>query len=484
MKNISEVNNVPIQQKLKVIKEVFPELFTGSKIDMEKLQYMLGDHVESLPYELVWKGKQEARTEATQEPTKVLYPCISKSVNWDETRNLYIEGDNLETLRWLKQTHHHKIKMIYIDPPYNTGMDFIYHDTFMDPGLRTIQERLTSMHTNWLNFMYPRLMLACNLLTEDGMIFISIGDRELYNLKKMCDEIFGEDNFVTTLIWEKKKKPSFLDRNVGNVTEYIVVYSRNKGKTHALSLERTEKGKKYPFNNAGNPERVLTFPEGSVQFHLRDGIVKAQDMSRGKIRTELLDDVKIENGVNKHPFRLRGEWRYSQVKLNEIVQKGETISISKIPFRPNYVREGGGVKKLKNLFTLSGYGLPTYEDADRELTKLFGKKVFDYAKPVGLIRTLIESLLYGDDEAIVLDFFSGTGTTGEAVWQLNQTLRKRLSFILVQSPEEIHPKSEAYKEGYRTISELGMERLNRVREGLAHSGNKQDTGFRYYKFEN
>lgn len=467
--------------RLEKLRELFPELFSDSRLDLNKLRLYLGDQLVegNDQYDFTWFGKHAAHRSAFDPVNSILALNRAKSINWNTTGNMYFEGDNLEVLRHLIVSHREKIKMIYIDPPYNTGMDFIYKDNFSAASSYHSTDQDENTHTNWLNFIYPRLVLARELLTEDGMIFISISEKELYNLKKVGDGIFGEENFVCTFIWEKKKKPSFLDRNVGCVTEYIVVFSKNKSATHALSIEKTEKGKRYPLNNAGNSLRTLTFPKGTVRFGLTDGLVQAQDMSNGKIITELLDDVVIRNGRNENSFRLKGEWRYSQAKLDEIILQGEEIVISKIPFRPNHVKKGGDVKKIKNLFTINGYGFPTYEDADKEITNIFGKKVFDYSKPEKLIRRLIQAFLYQDEQAIVLDFFSGSATTGEAVWRLNQELGTNHQFILIQLPERIKKNSVAYREGFRTISEIGRERLLRCREEILVNSPKSDLGFQF-----
>ncbi|WP_158591765.1 site-specific DNA-methyltransferase [Oceanobacillus halophilus] len=492
MQKVNGLTPGMIEQNISKMREMFPEVFTNSKLDKNKLMLLLGESIEEdeESYEFSWRGKKAA-IRLGQEPTsKTLQPRIEKSIDWDRTNNIYIEGDNLDALKILQQSYQEKVKMIYIDPPYNTGMGFIFNDNFREPissyKTSASSSQLTGrFHSNWLSFMYPRLMLARRLLTEDGMIFISINDKELYNLKKVCDEIFGEENFVTTLIWEKKKKPSFLDRNVGCVTEYILVFSKNNEKSHALSIEKTEEGKKYPFNNAGNTLRTLTFPENAVTFRIPDTIVNAQDMSAGKIITELLDDVVIENGRNKNTFRLKGEWRYSQEKVYEIVKNREEIVISKVPFRPNHVKRGGKVKKMRNLFSIAGYGFPTYEDADKEITDIFGKKIFDYSKPERLIRGLIQSLLYNDNQAIVLDFFSGSGTTGEAVWRLNNEFGTNHQFILVQLPEKIDSQSAAYHEGFQSISEIGRERLKRSKERLFKQNSRpnQDLGFKFFHID-
>lgn len=473
------------QQNIHRLKELFPEILTdGEKIDFDMLKTVLGETIEDKDerYQFTWHGKKETILGA-QKPSKgTLIPVPEKSKNFDTTENLYIEGDNLEVLKLLQKSYNSKIKAIYIDPPYNTGRDFVYKDNFKDGVqsyleqtgqvdsegniLSTNSESNGRIHTDWLNMMYARLKLARNLLTIDGMIFISISDKEFHNLRKICDEIFGENNFVSAIIWEKKKKPSFLDRNIGNVTEYILIYSKNNESSHPLSIEKTEVGKKYPFNNAGNTMNILTFPSNSVNFTLEDGIIKAQDMSEGKIKTELMDDVFIEDGSNKNAFRLKGEWRYSQEKLDEIIKNNEKITISKTPFRPNHVKKGGEIKKIKNLFTINGYGFPTYEDADKEIVDLFNNKLFDYSKPELLIRKLLQSLLYNDENAIVLDFFSGSATTAEAVIRLNVQEASSHRFIMIQLPEVTNKNSESSKVGFKTICDIGEERIRRAGEKI------------------
>ena len=226
--------------------------------------------------------------------------------------------------------------------------------------------------------MYPRLKVARNLLASDGIIFISIGDEELHNLRVVCDEIFGYENFCGTFIWEKKKKPSFLDRNMGTVTDYIVAYAKDRSQSPAFTTGSVEKEKKYPFNNAGNNMAVLEFPAASVTFGISDQIVTAQDMSEGNIKTVLLDDVHIVKGRNSNAFRLLGEWRYSQAKLNEFVAADADILISKIPFRPNYVNKSGEEKKIANLLSYRINAVQTNEDATQQTREIFGADVVSY----------------------------------------------------------------------------------------------------------
>ena len=417
-----------------------------------------------------------------------------------DSENIYIEGDNLDALKLLQETYLGKVKMIYIDPPYNTGNDFIYEDDFSqsmneyannsgqidEEGNRLVQNSESNgrYHTDWLNMMYPRLKLARDLLTEDGVIFISIDDNEQDNLKKICDEIFGEKNFISKLIWEKKNKPSFLNNNLGTKTDYIVVYGKNKKAVGAFSVGVTEKGKKYPLNNAGNGLKKLTFPAHCVKFNMDDRHIEKQDMSEGNIITKLLNDFDIVNGVNEQPFTLEGEWRYSQNKLNEIISKNESIIISKIPFRPNHIKNGGEIKKMHNLLSTNNYKVGTNEDATAEQINIFGKNYFDYAKPSTLLKFLIKSCTYNQKNAIIVDFFSGTATTAHAIMQLNAEDQGNRKYILVQLPELTDEKSEAYKAGYKTICDIGEERIRRARKKIKkETGADIDYGFRCFKVD-
>jgi adenine-specific DNA-methyltransferase len=321
------------------------------------------------------------------------------------TGNILIKGDNLLALKALQQDYAGSVKCIYIDPPYNTGSAFTHYQDGM-------------AHSVWLSLMRDRLELLRQLLRPEGVIFVSIDDDEHAYLKVLMDEVFGRRNFCGNLIWEKKKKPSFLDQNMGSVTENILAYSPDRRSSPAFRAGLTTEGKKYPLNNAGNPEAVLTFPADSVQFALEDGVVTSQDMSAGNIKTVLLDDVAIVNGTNKNAFRLRGEWRYSQKKLNDIISRGERLVIRKIPFRPNHIKAGGEPKKLKNLLSLAHYGIGTYEDATAESRALFGDEAFDYPKPESLVELLVEAVT--DPGDLVLDSFAGSGTTGAVAHKMGR----------------------------------------------------------------
>ena len=503
-----------VDKNIKRIGELFPNCLTERlndegkpevAIDFDQLRQELSkDIVECAEerYQFTWPDKRNAIRLANAPTTDTLRPCRKESVDFDNTQNLYIEGDNLEVLKLLRENYLGKVKMIYIDPPYNTGNDFVYNDDFAqsadeyvhnsgqedEEGNRLVANTESNgrFHTDWLNMIYPRLKVAKDLLSEDGAIFISIDDNEVRNLKNACDEIFGESNFVSQFVWEKKKKPSFLNANIGVKVEYILTYARNRFCLGALSVDTTEEGKKYPFNNAGNSLAILTFPPRTVKFNLADGIVRKQDMSEGKIITELLNDIEIKNGLNETEFKLRGEWRYSQEKLNEIIANKETIIISKIPFRPNHVKAGGEIKKMHNLLSISNYSIGTNEDATAEQISIFGSTYFDYAKPSSLIALLVKSVTYNKNDSLILDFFSGSATTAHAVMQLNAEDGGKRKFIMVQLPEATDEKSEAYKAGYKNICEIGKERIRRAGKKIKeeHPEAKDlDTGFRVLKLD-
>ena len=490
----------------RINKDGKPEL----AIDFDKLRAELStDALDTGEerYQFTWPDKRVASRLANTPTDKTLRPDVDASVDFWNTKNLYIEGDNLDVLKVLRENYLGKVKMIYIDPPYNTGNDFVYNDDFaqgkeefeansglfdedgnqvLDPMQRNTESN-GRFHTDWLNMIYPRLKVARDLLSNDGMIFISMDDNEVENLRKVCDEIFGESNFVASFIWEKKKKPSFLNSNLGNKTEFVLTYAKHRANTSALSVDVTEVGKKYPINNAGNTLAELTFPANSVKFNMPDGKIFPQDMSEGNIVTELMNEFSILGGRNIEPFTLKGEWRYSQATLNEIIANGDTITISKIPFRPNHVKSGGEIKKIHNLLSIATYNVGTNEDATSEQVSIFGKTLFDFTKPIGLLKFLVKAFIFNDKDAIILDFFSGSATTAHAVMKLNAEDGGHRKFIMVQLPEVTDEKSEARKAGYETICQIGEERIRRagkkVKEEAGLHGQDLDTGFRVLKLD-
>lgn len=488
---------------------LFPDAFTEGLIDLEALHQLLGSAVEGgeEKFALTWRGKGRARQLALTPSTGSLRPCFDESFEWNATQNLMIEGDNLEVLKLLQKSYSGSVKLIYIDPPYNTGSDVIYPDDFRD-GIRNylritgqIDEngtRLTTnpetsgrYHTDWLNMMYPRLKLARALLREDGILMISIDDTELANLTRMCAEIFGEENKCGYFVWEKKKKPSFLDLNMGTVTDFILCFAKRRESSPPFSAGSVEEGKKYPFNNAGNGIQTLTFPARTVTFGCGNQSVPAQDMSEGNIKTELLDDLVIEAGSNAGPFRLRGEWRYSQEKLDEFVAAGAEILVSKLPFRPNYVNRSGEAKKTSNLLSYRTNGVPTNEDATEEMRKLFGADVMSHPKPSGLLKYLIRAVT-GDGD-LIIDFFAGSGTTAHGLWLCDAEEMTRRKFILVQLPEPTRTQdtdgewheTAAWDAGFATIADLTKERLRRSgKQVLAESADfGGDLGFRVFRLD-
>lgn len=375
--------------------------------------------------ELTWIGKDE---EVKLEP-RVLVEDPELSYGDENTQNMIIHGDNLLALKALEQDYAGKVKCIYIDPPYNTGNAFEHYDDGVE-------------HSIWLSLMKQRLELLHNLLAKDGVIFISIDDEEMAYLKVLMDEIFGRNNFIGNLIWEKKKKPSFLS-NFGGITENILTYAKHKPTSPNFYYGTTTEGKKYPVNNAGNGLKTITFPAGYVKFNMKDTIVKSQDMSEGKIITKLLNDVEIKNGVNINSFSLEGEWRYSQQKIDEIVANNEEIKISKIPFRPNHIKSGGEPKKMKNLLSIAHFNMSTYEDATAESIALFGKGSFDYPKPERLIATLINAVTADND--LILDSFLGSGTTAAVAHKMN---RRYIGIELGEHAKTlVHPRLKKVIEG-------------------------------------
>ncbi len=369
--------------------------------------------------------------------------------------NKLIIGDNYEALLNLLIQYKRSIDVIYIDPPYGKDSMGEFARTNYENGIT---------RDNLLSMLYPRLMLAKQLLTDDGVIFCSIDDKNQAYVKCLFDEVFGERNCAGMFLWQKKDKPSFLSSYFGSRFEYILCYVKDYQQAYPFSVETTTKGKKYPLNNAGNPLSILTFEAGSVSFNLPDCTIKSQDMSEGNIKTTLLDDVTIIDGKNLNQFRLQGEFRYSQETLNDIIRNHEPIYIAKIPFRPNHIKEGGEIKKMENILSKKfSYACETNEDGSKTITELFGNSPFDNPKPVGLIRLLLQATTYCKTEATVLDFFAGSGTTGHAVLEMNKDGGKR-SFILCQMNEktETTPNGIAY--------DVTSKRLKRIMTGECYDG--------------
>ncbi len=356
------------------------------------------------PPELVWPGK-EAR--AAVPPVRLVEaPDLGHAAAGPgPTGNRLVQGDNLPVLEALRADLERRVQCVYLDPPYNTRAGVTRYDDGVDGA-------------EWLGSMYERLARIPPLLAETGVVFVSIDDAQAAYLTLVMDEIFGRHNACGPLVWEKKRKPSFLDGRVGGVTETILVYARRRESAPPFVGGTTTRGKKYPINNAGNPLRVLTFPAGAVAFGCPDRVFEPQDMSEGRVVTRLLDRLEVRDGRNVGPFRLEGEWRYAQATLDRHLAAGDRVSISRAPFRPNHERPGGAPKKLKNLLSAAHYPVGTYEDATEESRRLFGPAAFDYPKPESLLALLISAVTQPGD--LVLDAFAGSGTTGAVAQKLGR----------------------------------------------------------------
>ena len=502
---INEVpsNSVNItEQNIDKLKELFPEILTdGNKIDFDKLQLILGEEIDSEKerYSFNWPGKREAIIGAQQPSKGTLRPNVEKSKNFDTTENLYIEGDNLEVLKLLQKSYNNKIKVIYIDPPYNTGKDFVYKDNFRDGVnnyleqtgqvdsegnlLSTNSESNGRFHTDWLNMMYPRLKLARNLLTDDGVIFISIDDSEQANLKKMCDEIFGENNLSATFLWTKTSTPPSLSNKSRKTVEYVLAYEKNinNQKYYGSPLENGDA----PLLNSGNPIKRLKFNKGTVKFTFLD---KGKIEAGKKDNAILHNEIYVENKTNLNDFELSAPFKWVQQTLENEVNEGTYFIVKSNKFSIRFQR-----KENPNLYkTPTNYldvkldyssGVKTNEAAVKELEKLDLSEAFDYPKPLSLIETLCSMVLKSDQNAIVLDFFSGSSTTAHSVINLNLKDSGDRKFIMIQLPELLNETSNAYKVGFKTISDIGSERIRRAGDLIItdypQKSESLDIGFKY-----
>lgn len=403
-------------------------------------------------------------------------------MNWDTTRNLYIEGDNLEVLKLLQTTYYRKVKMIYIDPPYNTGNDFVYADDFADPMARykeiTQQTTKSNPETNWLNMMYPRLRLAANLLRDDGVIFISIDDNEISNLRKVCDEVFGEENFIAQIIWQKRTSPD-ARKTLSDGHEYIVVYAKAMNNIdEVLYMLPTSEIDSGVFKNPDNDPR---------------GPWVSSDFTAPGYRPNQMYEITTPSGSKMTPPEGRC-WKNTEDVYSRYLSEG----------RLWFGTDGKGVPRAKTyLYERKGKSIWTWwpnsevghtQEATQEVMELFGKtKCFDFPKPVRLIKRVIQMATQKDSEDIILDFFSGSATTAHAVMQMNAEDGGNRRFILVQLPELCPENSDAYKAGYKNICEIGKERIRRAGRKLLeeHAQVKLtdaetrslDTGFRVYKLD-
>lgn len=490
-----------VEDNITKIAQLFPDCVTETVdersgqpkhlIDFEKLKQNLSDSVISERaerYQFTWPDKSKAILLANSPINATLRPCREDSVDFDNTQNLYIEGDNLDVLKCLKETYLHKVKMIYIDPPYNTGNDFVYEDDFAqsseeylansgqfdEQGNRmfTNAESNGRFHTDWLNMIYPRLKVARDLLTDDGVIFISIDDNEVENLRKVCDEVFGESNCIAQLIWEKKYTIANDAKYFSDVHDYILCYSKKKEFFHIGKLPRTAQ------MNAAykNPDNHPKGPWKATPLHARSGSDSNANFS-----------YTFKNGVIFTPPTGRFS-AYSKETLKAMDDNNE-IWFGKdgksIPSRKTFLcdlKNDGVVPRTIISYSEGGHN----HEADEEMKKLMEKKVFTSPKPTKLLHLLL-TLGNTNKEAIILDFFSGSATTAHAVMQLNSEDGGNRKFIMVQLPEKTDEKSEAFKAGYKNICEIGKERIRRagkkIKEESPLTTQDLDTGFRVLKLD-
>ena len=476
-----------VQTNIEALKQLFPEVVTEGKIDFEKLKIVLGEEIEkrSERYEFTWHGKTQAMKLAQTPSTGTLRPDKQSSKNWDTTENVYIEGDNLEVLKLLQKSYFGKIKMIYIDPPYNTGKDFVYKDDFRDnmKNYKEMTQQTTKAntetngryHTDWLNMMYPRLKLARNLLREDGVIFISIDDHEMANLKKICDEIFGEDNFIGNFIWRKKYGGGQAETHFVTEHEYIMVYRKGYGfnwKDEQIAVSEKE------FNK---------IDENGRRFKIIK-LAKWGNTARKEDRPSMHFPITAPDGSECIPYAPDGNlgrWRIGREKMEFLLENDlvywEKKDTRWEPYEKQYFDEGKNkiIKQRSILYNLAQTG-----DGSNLLTNLFNNKdIFENPKPLELIKLFMSHTC--NDGDIVLDFFAGSSTTAHAVMEHNFEQDKDIKFLMIQLPEPTFENSEAYKAGYKNICEIGKERIRRAGEKIVQETAKTDLdiGFKVFTLD-
>ena len=495
------------EEKLKKLKEIIPEAFTENKIDWEKLKAVLGEDIEfkNERYVLNWAGKSEAFRVLQTPTTATLIPAKEESVNFNTTENIFVEGENLEVLKVLQKAYFGKIKMIYIDPPYNTGNDnFIYPDKFSETKedyLSRIGDKDESgyltreglfrknskdsghYHSNWLSMMYPRLFLARNLLRDDGVIFVSIDDNEVHNLRLLMNEVFGEENFIDCIIWKKRYGGGAKEKYLISLHEYALVYAKSLSDLAEIyiPLEKDSINRYYKLKDKNYSIR------GPYRTHPLEAT-----KSMGE-RKNLVFPITAPDGSNIQPKR---QWLWSKERVQEALNKGELAFIKSkngewsVHTKQYLKDENGEVRKDKafsiidNVYTQHG---------TNEIINLFGNaQIFSFPKPVQFLKYII-NIGIQDKDGIIIDFFPGSCSIAHAVLEINKQDDGNRKFICVQLPEKTDEKSEAYKAGYKTIAEIGKERIRRVikkikkeQEGkldLDGNAGKQDLGFKVFKLK-
>ncbi len=488
------------------LKEVFPDAISDGKVDFEYLKSLFENDIadSSDKYSFNWPGKTQAIRESQKQSFGTLRPCKDESKDWNNTKNLYIEGDNLEVLKLLQKGYYNKIEAIYIDPPYNTGKDFIYPDDYQDnlenylkltgqleedeethKGIKLTSNPETGgrYHSKWLTYMYPRLKLARNLLTETGAIIISIDDNEYYNLKNMCNEIFGEENCIVDGV---VNRPSEIATEFTvKKHEYFLAYSKNIKKLELTGNEKYTVSR----GTVGNQNQtmpVIEFPAGLRCEDIPDGVYSETRKIKDSMENiENFDEIIVEDGKLKNPVRLKARWRSSndmrnffsndckptKAKINGII---EEIYFKGDRFMPQIKKRV--TEKIPSLYLDNKRGSKDLENLDLS-------NLFDFPKSVDYVKYLIS--LFADENSFVLDYFSGSSTSAEACFRLNNETNKKVNFIMVQIPEATEEDSNAYNQGYNNLCEMALERINRAGDKIVEeSGNSDlDIGFKVFKLD-
>ena len=488
------------EQNIEKIGALFPNCITETKdadgkpkkaINFDLLRQMLsGDVIEGdEAYEFTWVGKKAAIVEANKPIRKTLRPCKEESVNWESTENLYIEGDNLEVLKLLQESYLGKVNMIYIDPPYNTGHDFVYPDSFVmdnedysegigyrDENGNVNYSRENSVtsgkyHSDWCSMIFSRLLLARNLLSDDGLIFISINEIEQANLEKICNEVLGSENHVTTFVWKNKYGPGAFTKGVASLHEFILCY----GKNYPSNVEATL-----------SDEEMSKYKMTDDKFDIRGGYITQPLATRSKDDRPNLVYPLIHNGKEIWPNK---QWIWEKKRLYDAYDRGEVVVNEKngnysVRFKQYLKDEHGVVRKGKPLSLLT---FCFNQDGTKEMEELLGRGVFDFPKPTELIKYFLSLRINEkeDEDFIVLDFFSGSASTADALMQLNAEDGGKRKFVMVQVAEKCPNGSVADKQGYQTIPEIGKERIRRAAKKITeeHPDAKFDGGFRVLKLD-
>lgn len=494
------------QENIEKLKAIFPDVFTEGKIDFEKLQQVLGNYIEtsSERYNFTWNGKSQALRLAQTPSMGTLRPCKEESKHWDATENIYIEGDNLEVLKLLQKSYHGKVKMIYIDPPYNTGKDFVYPDNFKDSienyklitgqfdnegnSISSNSETSGRYHTDWLNMMYPRLRLARNLLSNAGAIFISIDDNEVDNLKKICNEVFGEDNFIAQFPWQSRQSIQN-DTDISSSHEYIVAYAKIRRKENRR-LKESNADTWYNINSFV----CLPLELDKDKFDNPDddprGLWKADPFDAPNIRDNLTYEIVNPNTGEVYLPPKGRCWRTEEKKYKEYLRDNRILFGKTGTSRPQlkvFYEEKKMFGSTDNTWwTAEKCGTST--QGTKEQMQIFeGLSPFDTPKPAKLLKKIVSLVSLPKSNDVILDFFSGSATTAHAVMQLNAEDQGKRKFIMVQLPEPCDEKSEAYKAGYANICEIGKERIRRagekIKEEAGLTAADLDIGFKVFKLD-